>query len=151
MGGPGAENDERLARVHADAYLQGPLEVRRPVAYCQGGPDGPLGVILVRDRRTEERHHGVADELLDCPSEAFELDAEPVVIGHEHGTNVFGVKGFGALGEADQIGEQHRDDLALLAECRGSLCECYPAGRAEPRLGLVRMPAGCADGHAGEE
>ena len=31
---------------------------------AKASPDGALGVVLVRDRRAEDRHHGVADELL---------------------------------------------------------------------------------------
>ena len=31
----------------------------------QGGAHGPLRIVLVDDRRTEDRNDGVADELLD--------------------------------------------------------------------------------------
>ena len=44
-----------------------------PVADRERGADGPLRVVLVREGRSEQRHHGVADELLDGAAEAFEL------------------------------------------------------------------------------
>jgi hypothetical protein len=37
---------------------------------------GPLGVILVRDRRTEERHDAVAGELIDEALEALDAIGE---------------------------------------------------------------------------
>ena len=52
----------------------GPDRDRRPVRGPQAAdgvdqverrPDGPLGVVLVGDRRAPDGHHRVADELLD--------------------------------------------------------------------------------------
>ena len=36
------------------------------------GANGPLGVVLLRDRRAPDRHHGVADELLDRAAVALD-------------------------------------------------------------------------------
>ena len=51
---------------------------RRPIAVAdrERRADGALGIVLVRDRRAEERHHRVADELLDRAAVALELRAE---------------------------------------------------------------------------
>ena len=43
------------------------------VADRERRPDRALGVVLVRDRRAEDRHHRVADELLDRPAVPLEL------------------------------------------------------------------------------
>ena len=44
-----------------------------PIADRERGADGPLGIVLVRDRRAEDRHHRVADELLDRAAAALDL------------------------------------------------------------------------------
>ena len=53
---------------------------RDPVADRERGAHRPLGIVLVRDRRAEERHHRVADELLDRAAVALELGAQPRVV-----------------------------------------------------------------------
>ena len=40
-----------------------------------------LGVVLVRGGSAEQRHHGVADELLDRSAVAFELGAKLRLVG----------------------------------------------------------------------
>ena len=52
----------------------------REVADRERGADGTLGVVLVRGRCAEERHDGVADELLDRAAVALELGADAVVV-----------------------------------------------------------------------
>ncbi len=69
--GPGTEGDQRLAGGDADADVQ--LLLAERVADRERGPHRPLGVVLVRDWGAEDRHHRVADELLDRPAEALEL------------------------------------------------------------------------------
>ena len=56
---------------------------RQRVADRERGADGALRVVLVRDGRAEDRHHGVADELLDRAAEALELRAHARVVGLE--------------------------------------------------------------------
>ena len=68
--GTRAESDDCLARVDPDPHLQ-----RERWVFCvqlldrlqdaKAGADGPLGVVLVRDGRSEDGHHRVPDELLD--------------------------------------------------------------------------------------
>ena len=87
----------------------------RPVADGKRGANGPLRIVLVRQRRPEERHHGVADELLDRSAVAFELGTQPLVVRAEDRLDVLRVERLGARGEADQVGEEHRHDLALAA------------------------------------
>ena len=55
--------DDHLAGVDADPRLD--AELRQRVAHLDGGPHGAERVVLVHLRHAEDRHHGVADELLD--------------------------------------------------------------------------------------
>ena len=55
------------------------------VAYRQCGPHCSLGIVFVRDGCTEHRHHRVADELLNGPSEPLELTPDAGVVGLEDG------------------------------------------------------------------
>ena len=69
-----AERDERFAGGDPDPDLELALLGER-VADGERGPDGPLGIVLVRDRCAEHRHDCVADELLDGAAMALELGA----------------------------------------------------------------------------
>ena len=60
-----AERDRCLAREHAGAGLERGIEGGDRGDEVERGPDGALRVVLVRDRRAPDGHHGVADELLD--------------------------------------------------------------------------------------
>ena len=75
----GVEADERLARRDADANVQ---SERRIVGVQLGeiasrtasaARTARCGVVLVGDRRSEDRDDGVADELLDGAAEVLEL------------------------------------------------------------------------------
>ena len=76
--GLGVEADERLAGRDPDAQLEPFLD--RELADRERGTDGALGIVLVRGRRAEERHHRVADELLDGAAVALELGAHALVV-----------------------------------------------------------------------
>jgi hypothetical protein len=93
----------------------------------------------------EERHHRVADELLDGAAALLELPTQPLPVRCEHGADILRIELFRPRGEAHEIGEEHRDDLALLARRlarqRGS------AGRAEARVLGVLLAADRAEGH----
>ena len=128
------------------------------------GTDGPLGVVLVRDRRAPQGHHRVADELLDDPTVTLHHLAREIEVAGQQLTDVLGVAALGHRGEADQIGEQDRDEAALgdarfvagggrgsgEASCRGfSRLEAAAALPAEAGTGRIRRPArGTRDGEA---
>ena len=61
-GGLAGEDPGACAEVRRALFLAQILHQRGELESCS---DGTLRVVLVRDRRTPERHHGVADELLD--------------------------------------------------------------------------------------
>ena len=112
--GASVQPDERLAGRNGGSHLDVVL-VDRPVAYRKAGADCALGVVLVCDRGAEKGHHRVADELLHGPAVAFELRAEALVVRGEQRLHVLGVELVGTLGEADEVAEDHRDDLSLAA------------------------------------
>ena len=70
---------EHLARVHAhaqrevDAVGEARVDLRHRVLHAEPGAHGALGVVLVRDRRAEDRHHVVADVLVDRAAVALDL------------------------------------------------------------------------------
>ena len=73
------EGDDGLARgdgrPHGELELFLLVQLVDRVEDAEAGADGALGVVLVCDRRAEDRHHGVADELLDRAAEALDLPA----------------------------------------------------------------------------
>src|SRR5205823_8109772 len=105
-----------------------------------------LGVVLMRDGRAEERHHRVADELLDRAAVTLDLASEASVIGGEGCANVLRVELFGAAREPDEVGEQDGDDLPLFSCVRG--CERRGAAAAEAEAVRVLLATGGADEHA---
>ena len=75
----GAERDRRLAGEHARrARASVGVELRHGGDEVERRPDGALGVVLVRDRRAPDRHHGVADELLDRAAVAASISRRQV-------------------------------------------------------------------------
>ena len=105
---------ERLAGVDGDADLELAV-LDDAIANRERRPHGTLGVVFVRDRRAEDRHHRVADELLHGAAALFELGAEPLVVRPKDRLHVLGVERLGARREADQVGEQGGNDLTLAA------------------------------------
>ena len=85
------------------------------VADGERGADRALGVVLVRRGGAEDRHDGITDELLHRAAEALDLGAQARVVGGEHRPHVLRIELLGAACEADEVGEEDRDDLALLA------------------------------------
>ena len=137
---PGGERDHRLAGRHADPHVQaegrvGRVQLAQGVSCGYRRAHGALGVVLVRQRRAEEGHDGVADELLHGAAVALELGLHPGVVGRQHPADVLGVELLCAAGEPDQVGEQHGDDLALLED---------------GRLGLAGLEGGAAGGAEGQ-
>ena len=117
--------DERLAGRDPDPDLQLAV-VLGPVADRERGADGALGIVLVRDRRAEERHHRVADELLDGAAEALELARGRARGRAEERTHVLRVEPLGAA-RSSRRGRR-----------RGRSRPCAP--RARPARGASDAP-----------
>ena len=63
------------------------------------GPDGALGVVLLSDRNAPDRHHRVADELLDDPPVAGDHGARGLEVPAQELAHLLGVTLFGERGE----------------------------------------------------
>ena len=101
----------------ADVGAEVPDEGRE----LQGGADGALGVVLVRDRGAPERHHGVSDELLDHAAVALHDASALLEVAGQELTNLFGVARLRERREADEVGEENRDQAAFRGRRDGLL------------------------------
>ena len=97
------------ARPRRDARAQRPDRVDE----LERGSHRALGVVLVGDRCTPDRHHRIADELLDGAAVAVDDVARQVEVARQQLPGVLGVATFGERREAHEVGEQDRDDAAL--------------------------------------
>ena len=112
------------------------------------GTHGTRRLVTARDRRAEDRHHGVADVLVDAPAEAIDDAVDGAEIALEQRVHVFGIEAFGEPRVATEIGEQHGDRPAL-GVVAGNRCGRGSRGRdqraaaaaAEALAGLVRESA----------
>ena len=84
-----------------------------PVLDRERRAERALGVVLVRDRRAEERHHPVAEELVDRPLVAVDRAQDHLEGAVHDRVDVLGVELLGHRGEARHVREHHGDDLAL--------------------------------------
>ena len=102
----------------------------------QRGAHGPLGVVLVGDRGTEQGDDRVADDLVDLAAERGDVGHEALEAVVDQVLDLLGVERLGQRGEADQVGEQDRHDPALV----GARRKAMPARRAEPGPGRRVAP-----------
>ena len=63
-----------------------------PVADGERRTHRPLGIVPVRDRRAEDAHHGVADELLHASRRGSRSSRDTLVVRDEEGADVLGVE-----------------------------------------------------------
>ena len=110
---PRAVGDQGLAGGHGDPQLRPATGPGEGVADGQGGPDGPLGVVLAGLGDPEGGHGDAADGVLDGAAEALDLGPDPVQVAVEHAGDVLGVAFPGLAERLVDLGEQHRDELAL--------------------------------------
>ncbi len=129
----GADRDRGLAGQHSRPDGQARIELGHGRDEVESGPHRPFGVVLVRDRRPPDGHHRVADELLDRPAVQRDQPPAGLEVAGEHLPGVLGVAALGRGGEADEIREQHRDELALRGRRRG--------GGDRRRAAVQRVPA----------
>ena len=90
-----------------------PPEVADRVDEVEGRPHGPLGVVLLGDRRAPDGHDGVADELLDRAAVALDDLAAQVEVAGQELADLLGVGPVGARREADEVGEEDADQAPL--------------------------------------
>ena len=134
----GAERDRRLAGQDAGARLDAVAQARHRVDQLERGADRALGVVLVRDRRAPDGHDRVADELLDRAAVALDDLAREVEVARQRVADVLRVALLGERREADEVGEQDADELALRAALAGVPA---PARRWPPDWPLPPEPS----------
>src|SRR3972149_2879089 len=115
----------------------------RPAPARERRPHGPLRIVAVRRRRSEDAHHRVAHELLDHAPEPLDLRPDPLVVRRQDRANVLRIEPLRAGSEPDEGDEQHRDDAPLLARAAG-LDECGAARVAEPGALRIFLATACA-------
>ena len=116
-------------------------QLLEPPLHRQRGVQRALCVILLRGRRTEGRHHGIADELLDRAAGAGDLGRHRVVEAVQQGARSLRILRTGELRRAHQVGEQHGGELPLLARpFRLGNRDRTRATRTETSLGRQRRP-----------
>ena len=79
----------------------------------EAGPDGPLRVVFLSDRGAPDRHHGVADELLDGAAVAPDDRPGELEVARQDLAHLLGVALLREGREADEVAEQHRDVAKL--------------------------------------
>ena len=114
-------------------------EARDRVDQLEPGADRALGVVAARDRHPPDRHHRVADELLDRAAVAVDHRPGEVEVAAEQVADVLDVAALRERRVADQVDEQHRGDPELGAA----------RGRGPRRRRVERRAALVAEGLAG--
>ena len=146
-----AGND--LARVDADPErdprCEAPLELlvqrRKSRLHLERCPAGTEGVVLVRLRHTEDREHGVADELLHRAAVPLERRAHLVEVREHQAPYRLRVCPFANRRRPGKIAE---DECRELPPLGGGLCERGAAVPAVPKPLRILPAAIRADGHA---
>src|SRR5439155_20188825 len=112
-----------------------------------------LGVVLGGRRSTPNGHHRVADELLDGAAVQRDQPLAAVEVAGEQLPRVLGVAALGERREADEIGEEHRDELPLgggLGGGRGGFATQHPERSSAFGAERVAELRGASAGRAGE-
>ena len=115
---------DHLAAVDADASLEADapdlvevlIERRERVAHLGCGSNGTQRIVLVHDRYAEDRHHGVADELLHDAAVTLDHRAHRVEIAAHETTVRLGVELLAQSRRVDEVGEENRDVLPDLGQ-----------------------------------
>ena len=135
---------DHLAAADADPPLdaelgQGQLHLRRRLQRAHG-------IVLVHGRQPEDRHHGVADELLDDAAVALDDRLHPLEVAREQRAERLRVERLAERRRADDVAEEHGHDLPLLAP---PPVHSRAALGTEPEGAGGLVPADGAGGHAG--
>jgi hypothetical protein len=129
-----AAGDAELVRVAAQRVAQ----VQRRVA-------GALGVVLVRDRRPEERHDAVAGVLIHRALEAVDAVGEHLKEAVHGAVPLLGIELLGELHRALHVGKQYRHLLALALEGRAGGQDLLDEVTRRVRNGRRRWVSGGGD------
>ncbi len=90
------------------------VEARDGVPQLDGGSYRSHRVVLVERRNAKDRHHGVADELLDGAAVTLEDCARLLEVPGHDAAHPLRILVLADAGRVDDIAEQHRDRLSRL-------------------------------------
>ena len=108
-----AERHGGLAGQDPSPCLEPRTQPMDGVDELERGSDRSLGIVLVGDGRAPQGHDSVADEFLDDPTVALDHLAREIEIARQQLADVLGVAALGHRGEADEVGEEDRDESSL--------------------------------------
>ncbi len=111
------------------------------VADGERGPNGALGVVLVRLRDAEDGEHGVAGELLGRAAEALDLGVDQLEELPQELAEVLRVDQLAERSRAREVGEEDGDDAAFLPFVAVGAGERPRAARCRRRSRTPRSPA----------
>ena len=138
--------DQHLTGVDPDAQadrLQLARERHDALLHLQRRPHRPLSVVLVGDRCAEQGDDGVTDDLVHPPPEGRDVGRQTLEAAVDEVLDLLWVHGLAQRGEADEVGEHHGDDPALVTSC-AHRHDGLPASGAEAGPLRQRVPAGWA-------
>jgi hypothetical protein len=113
------------------------VEASQSVPHRDRGTYGLKSIVLMHAREPENRHHSVADELLDNPAMSFEDRAHhPEVVVHDFPQGL-GIEFLPEGGGADEIAEDDGNDLArvVFENCDGTKSRSALRTELRPRHG----------------
>ena len=108
-----AERDRGFAGQHAGAGADAGAEGLDRGDDVECRTNGALGVVLASDRRAPHGHDRVADELLDRAAVAADHLAGKLEVARQELAGLLRVPALGQRREADEVGEQDRDEAAF--------------------------------------
>ncbi len=130
-------------QLDAEAGVEAAVELLERRPHREGGAHRPVRVVLVGPPEPEHRHHRVTDVLLDDSALGLDGDAPGGEVVVHDLADVLGVELPREHGEVDDIGEQDRDQLALLARRgrtgAGPASPPTAGGRCRPRRPRARL------------
>ncbi len=115
----GVDAGTHVQRVDAPGFLDLAGERGDVVDDAHRCADGPLGVVLVRDRGPEEREHAVAGEVLHGAAERFHRGHHASDRIADDELQLLGVEAFPERRRADEVGEQRGHVTAFVADLHG--------------------------------
>jgi hypothetical protein len=126
----GVDAGARL-KLDAPCALELLVQVMQHLSHLDGGAHGTQGVVFVDAWHAENRHDGIADELLDDASVALDHRPNLREVPRHDLADRFGVERRGEPRRLHDVGEDDRDDLAGFGRGCRPRAEGRAAGLAE--------------------
>ena len=113
---------DHLTRVHTDPdldpnaviALQFDVQRLQRLAHAARCPNRADGIVLVRARDAEDRHHRITDELLHRAAVRMDHELHLIEEATHHATESLRIQALSECGRAGYVGEQDRHDFSHL-------------------------------------